>query len=214
MKEILITGGHFAIINGEVNLNAGTIKSFENAVKFHKKRIKNSVLGVLINDIGTVCGVDKCSIIDNGKFSRENFVLPSEYRDILEKNDLSKERVQIFWEKHIRNRASKFFRKKIKEGFSFIKEGGTYFYKHPRTEKNIPVSKINKLSKYGVPTCALIVSSFSKEIERRGFKENFNIYYTGKDNFLNIPNPEVLDCGMLLSDLTEQKIKVENILFN
>ena len=214
MKEKFITGGHFMIKEGQPLLNEGTIESFRRAVELHKKYFNNSVLGVLINDMGVTCQRVACPIDGRLiKIDKQNFSLPAEYIEILQKNGLQEENIQIFWEKHIRNRAKKFFRRKFKSKFPFILREKTYFYDHPRVDKEIPVSVVNEQDKYGTPTCALIMATFYKELERRGFRENFNFYYTGKDN-PNVPDPKILECGYFLADLTKQQIKVENFLFN
>ncbi len=181
MKKIIISGGHFVLLNGEPVINEGTLVSFLFAVDFYIKKRNdgyNVSLSVLINDIGEVCGKSFCSIFDKQPFNRENFLLPKEYIEVLNENELTPESVLIFWEKHVKNRAKKFLRRKVKEGYPFLEKVDALYCKH-NSGREIPISRKMIHDKYGSPACLLIMAFFTKEQERLGFNESFNFYYIG-----------------------------------
>ena len=108
----MITGGHFGFDKqGHPQLNEGTLYSFKEAVRLYAEANDSSLgLGLLVNDIGTTCGPKACSL-KGGSISREDFVLPDEYLAILAKHSVPETDVHLFWEKHLRNRAKKLYRK-------------------------------------------------------------------------------------------------------
>jgi hypothetical protein len=117
----IISGGHFRIFFDSkelrVDLNNGTIKSFEYAVKLYLAAVKKNIkadLGILVNDMGSSCEEDGCHL-KSLNFLREDYVLPHRYTDILAQNGLKNSAVKIFWEKHIRNRSKKELLKILKK---------------------------------------------------------------------------------------------------
>ncbi len=204
----IITGGHFVLENGNPCLNQGTIESFAKAVDFAKKYYQHATLGVLVNDLGQVCGGTGCEINNKqNDFSRENFHLPREYLKILNEAGIPISSVIIIWEKYLRNRAKKLLKKKVKAQIDNLTfENGIYRY------RDIPLTIPRKNDLYGTPNCALIMATLNQELEKMGFSENYNFYYIGSDNQKNISNPDNLGCGNRLSAFTNQNIQVQNFL--
>ena len=115
----IITGGHFMLTNeGTANLNLGTINSFDQAVCNFKagkdKKIKVS-LGILINNMGSVCDTKKKVCVLNPEDLKGKFTLPEEYLEILKKYGVKENEVTIYWEKSLRNKGKKELHKKIED---------------------------------------------------------------------------------------------------
>jgi hypothetical protein len=212
-NKVIITGGHFMIVDNKAFLNIGTINSFKKAVyKFLDLREEGVFvkLGLLINDIGVVCGTNSCVVHNGNAFVRDSFVLPIEYRKILKENKIKEKEVLIFWEKHIKNRAKKFLRKKMKSSNNFFIKNNNIFYENEM--QKILISRVREHDKYGSVACPLIMAQFHKEQEILGFTRSFNFYYIGVDNLLNIPVSEVMDISKKLNNLVGTKIEITNIL--
>ncbi len=219
-NKTIVTGGHFRIFFNEnrliENLNAGTIVSFRLAVELFlitREKDLDVSLGLLVNDMGSSCDEDGC-ILGGLKFSREDYELPAEYLEILKSSGLEPEVVNIFWEKHVRNRGKKELLKLIKKNSpDLIREtGGIYIRDSDGYEKIILTRTLGK-DKYGTPACPLIMGGLNI-MNSKEYENSINFYYTGNDNLDNIPNPHVIEKGRRVAELFGAKIDVNNIYFN
>ncbi|MBU1111185.1 MAG: hypothetical protein KJ896_00260, partial [Nanoarchaeota archaeon] len=213
----VITGGHFMIDeDNQPVLNQGTINSFRKAVELyrHGKEYGYQVgLGLLINDIGSICNTNSCSIV-NRNFSKKDFSLPEEYVSILLDIGIEKEEVDLYWEKTMRNRGQKMLRKEVKKGNSLIEQfGEDYWITDRENYGNIMLTRAGGNNKYGNVACPLIMGAFTFEQQRRGYSKSLNLYYIGEDNSQNIPNAIVIDKGKRVAELLEKQIKVNNVYF-
>lgn len=216
--NIVVSGGHFMInSDGQPELNKGTIDSFKTAVRLYKIAKKKGLktrLGLLINDIGTTCSkvAHVCKITD--VFSRTNFSLPKEYQENLKNNGIKISEIELFWEKHARNRGKKIFNK-FKRNHKLIKEIDNNYY---LLDKNgyglILLTRKSAQDPSGTPGCPLIMAGFNMEQEKRGYKHSLNVYYIGSDNLKNIPNYIVINKGSRVSELFGTKIKSKNIFID
>ena len=218
--NVIVTGGHFRIFFGKKgfseNLNKGTVESFLLAVMlftFAKKINLDVSLGLLINDMGSSCDEDVCRL-KTLKFSREDYRLPDEYLNILESSGLNSRTVEIFWEKHVRNRGKKELLKSIK-GYKagLVKNTSGFFIKDPGGYEKIVLTRTLGKDKYGTPACPLIMAGLNI-LQSAQYKKSINFYYTGNDNIDNIPNPYVIEKGRRVTELLGKKISVNNIFFN
>lgn len=80
------------------------------ALFFRKKKYPKLGIGILINDIGTVCSSSGCQT--QRVPTRTAFALPDTYQAILDELGIQKEELVVFWEKHIRNETIKVHNKK------------------------------------------------------------------------------------------------------
>ena len=124
----MITGGHFTFMAGKPALNQGTLMSFVYSVHAYQISRRAGVqtrLGILINDIGQVCGAEHCSIRISA-FDRKNFTLPDAYLLVLKENGVPLEDITIFWEKFIRNRGKKELKKALRGNIAVQKDGDRF----------------------------------------------------------------------------------------
>ena len=216
----IITGGHFRIFFDDrglkENLNKGTVESFRLAVKLSidaKKNNINTSLGLLINDMGSSCDEDGCRLHTLG-FSREDYKLPLKYLNILRSNGLKAGSVKIFWEKHVRNRGKKELLKLIKKNNPYlVRETKGFFIKDPGVYEKIILTRTLGKDKYGTPACPLIMAGLNI-LQSREYTSSINFYYTGSDNYDNIPNPHVIEKGKRVTELFGSIIRVNNIFFS
>lgn len=213
--NVVITGGHFMInAGGKPELNKGTIDSFEIAAKLYKvakeKKFK-SRLGLLVNDIGTTCfkAVNACKTIN--VFSRNKFVLPKEYKTILKNNDIKISELELYWEKHARNRGKKTFTKFRHKSKIITEIGNNYYLLDKNGYGLILLTRKSTQDPSGTPACPLIMAGFNLEQEKRGHKNSINFYYRGDNNLINIPNYIVINKGTRLAKIFGSKISSENI---
>jgi len=215
----IITGGHFRIFfnkNGRSeSLNKGTLKSFEAAVRLFKlarKKGLSSDLGILINDMGSACDEKGCPVRPLS-FSRDDYILPGSYIDILSSYGIAQKEVIIYWEKHIRNKSKKAFLKKIKnKNNDIIKRRQGYYLKTGGPFVKIILTRTQGKDKYGVPACPLIMGGLLKE-QADLYECSINYYYIGPDNLENIPNYFILGKANPVGEFLGADIKVENIFF-
>lgn len=234
VNDLIITGGHFRIFFNKSDfreeLNPGTIKSFELAVKMYLALIKKNIranLGILINDMGSACDEEGC-YLEKLNFSREKYFLPKIYTKILTSAGFGltnrktvKDTVKVFWEKHVRNRAKKEFSKVLKrvekapEDIVSIKKESTGFFIEDQNQygKIILTRTIGK-DKYGTPACPLIMAGLNIMQEKQGYSTSINFYYIGQDNAYNIPNYFVIEKGKRVAELVGCDIEVKNIYFD
>ena len=216
----LITGGHFRIFfdkkNPEYNINIGTLDSFKYAISLFKiakkEKIKASI-GLLINDMGTLCSDKRCEI-KVFSFNKNEFKIPLEYRQILDNENIPEENLIIYWEKHMRNRGKKEIVKRIRERDPLVQKDSEGFYlDDPEGFGKIVLTRKREKDKYGAPACPLIMAGLNLEQDKR-FSSSINFYYIGSDNFANIPNHFVIEKGIKVSDYLGADIEVNNIFFN
>ena len=224
-NKCIITGGHYRIFfSGNSiteSLNAGTVHSFRMAVdlfKISKSREIDADLGILINDMGSSCDENGCSI-RNLAFARENYRLPGIYLDLLEQSRISPGLIKIYWEKHIRNRSKKEFLKRLKKEKAVIskealieKKADGFFLNDPTGYGKIILTRIKGRDKYGVPACPLIMAGLNLEYTEE-YTASINYYYIGNDNLANIPNYFVIEKGKRVSEIFNPGISVNNIYF-
>ncbi|MCH9609846.1 MAG: hypothetical protein S4CHLAM45_02080 [Chlamydiales bacterium] len=213
--QTLITGGHFVLTENSESLNEGTLNSFRLAVSTYslgKKKYPNLALGILINDIGMVCSASECQI---GKvLSRDTFIFPPEYLEILDQHEVKEKEVELFWEKHIRNRAKKQLHSQLSQNNPYIqyrdREG--YAYHCPKENIEILLTRYQKNDRRGTPACPLIMSAYSFEHKRLGFKSSLNFYYVGEDNYMNVANHFVIEKGRFLaSQFSNGELTIKNV---
>jgi hypothetical protein len=212
-NHTLFTGGHFMMTPEGPHLNSGTIHSFEQAALLYlkaKKSHKHVGLGVLINDIGAVCSASSCSF--SSLTLHDEIQIPDPYLKILETLNIQSHHVKIFREKHIRNRAKKLLHKELESGNQKIHldEGG-YVYREPTQQTPIILTRQTAHDKYGTPACPLIMSAFSMEQERQGYRSSVNLYYIGSDNYQNVANHYVIEKGGYLAEQLGAEIRMANI---
>ena len=190
----MITGGHFGFDKqGHPQLNEGTLYSFKEAVRLYAEANDSSLgLGLLVNDIGTTCGPKACSL-KGGSISREDFVLPDEYLAILAKHSVPETDVHLFWEKHLRNRAKKLYRK----DHDLDKMREVYLGRNPA---DIPLFRYHGGRDDYVAACPAIMGAFHAEQERRGYGGSINLYSWGPGNRENIPNVTAISKGTFVAD--------------
>ena len=215
---MIITGGHFMILeNGKLNLNEGTINSFEAAVKAYKKAKDKKLkvgLGILINNMGGVCDIKKKICVLNPEELKEQFELPEEYTVLLKKYDVKREEIKIYWEKSLRNLGKKELLKKIEEGKKYIEyKEGAYWFLNPKDGRRITLSRPNPNDKYGIPACPLIMAAFAYSKRRDGFNFSLNFYYIDTDNEDNIPNYFAIEKGRVVAEefYDEKETNIINI---
>lgn len=227
----IITGGHFRIFFEKdiqaINLNIGTVMSFEYAVKLYLHAVSKNIkadLGILINDMGSSCDENGC-YLKTSCFNRVDYPLPEEYIKVLSQNGIRGYPVKIYWEKNIRNRGKKELLKLLKKD-SFpninpgtksipciIKEKNAVFLNDPQGYGKIILTRIQGKDKYGTPACPLIMYGFSIE-QSKSYDSSINFYYIGEDNTNNIPNYFAIEKGKRISELLGYKLNIENLYFD
>jgi len=210
-NDTLITGGHFLINeNGSANLNKGTIESFRLAVNIYKrtKSVYDNVgLGILINDMGGICSSLNCTI---GRFKvQKTEMIPVAYTNILEEYGINFEELNIFWEKHMRNRGKKLLKKHLKQQEKrLMNHNGDYWFEDD--QDMVLLTHRNLKDKYGTPACPLIMVAYAGEQNKRGFTSSVNIYYKGEHND-NIPNYSIIEAGKIIAKKLGIDMNIENI---
>src|SRR3989339_1180926 len=212
----IITGGHFMLTNeGTANLNLGTINSFDQAVCNFKagkdKKIKVS-LGILINNMGSVCDTKKKVCVLNPEDLKGKFTLPEEYLEILKKYGVKENEVTIYWEKSLRNKGKKELHKKIedKESYLELKEGA-YWFINPADGRRITLSRPNINDKYGIAACPLIMAAFAYQMQKDGFNSSLNFYSVDLDNEENIPNYFAIEKGRVVAETFYKNLNIMNV---
>jgi len=216
----IITGGHFRLFfnhdSFRENLNEGTINSLKFAIKLFKTARSKKMytdLGILINDMGSSCGENSCSV-NNFNFSRKDYVLPEKYLAILDSEDIPYKNIKIYWEKHIRNRGKKELLKRVKQNDVNIRKGPDGLYLNdPQQYGKIILTRKRNEDKYGVPACPLIMAGLNMEQNKR-YPSSINFYYIGDDNIENVPNFFVIEKGGRVSELFGADIIVKNFYLN
>lgn len=220
-ENSIITGGHFRLFfreeKIEPKINEGTVLSFKACLELFS--ISRSIglktdIGILINDMGSACDDQGCSL---GKldFSRDAFDLPETYLDLLEGKGLSQADINIYWEKHIRNRAKKDFLKILKKKESRIKKGlnGYSLYTEKVPSNKIMLTRTQGKDKYGVPACPLIMGELDY-FQSSKYDNCINYYYIGNDNLENIPNYFVIEKARPVAEFLGSKMSIKNIYFD
>lgn len=209
----LVTGGHFMLKDGQAPiLNQGTLVSFEIAAKIFdesRKSNRKTGLGVLFNNIGANCGTDVCYV---GKNDPDEFVLPDEYKQILDSHDIDIDDLIVFWEKHLRNRGKKEFIKRVKKIKNIETDEEGYWLKDSSGKRFMLTRKASK-DKYGTPACPLIMAAYAMEQRKKGFKSSLNFWYVDTDNFENIPNHFMIEKGYEVARMLGIDVKVMNVYF-
>ena len=200
--DMILTGGHFTLTPDGSSLNAGTIESFRCSAKLYateREKFRNLGFGILINDIGDVCSLSGCQT--RSVPPRTQFAFPDSYLTILNDFAIGKEEVNIFWEKHIRNRAKKQLHSQIalKNPHIVYREQEGYIYHSAGEGIEILLTRYNKSDVKGTPACPLIMSAYSLEHKRLGYKSSLNFYYVGEDNYMNVANHFVIEKGKFLA---------------
>ena len=215
---MVITGGHFMLDeSNQAVLNQGTIDSFRKAAELYKygKDASYQVgLGILINDIGVTC--DYYDVCSTGKrdFSRESFALPQQYQEIFTELGIEAEKVDIYWEKHMRNRGHKLLRREVRKGNQAIEDfNGDHWLADEEGYGRILLSSSREHDQYGNAACPLIMAAYALEKQRRGFNQSLNIYYVGNDNTRNIPNHFVIEKGKRVAEILGRDVQVRNVYF-
>ncbi|MSR85181.1 hypothetical protein EXS71_01960 [Candidatus Uhrbacteria bacterium] len=213
--KTIITGGHFLIDSeGEPTLNKGTISSFQLAAKIYCNALqqnKNVDLGLLINDIGTNCTEEVCEI-KKSSFRRANFT-PMVHENILSVAGIDPSLLHIYWEKHIRNRASLEIKRRqlTLQRKDITKDHIGYWL----MDKDSPTKYLltrNKLhSPYGLPACPLIMAAYFMYQEKQGYQSSMNIWYIAEDNSKNIPNHFLIEKGAHVAKAFGSKIIIQNV---
>jgi hypothetical protein len=211
-NNMLIMGGHFMIKKDKSpNLNQGTIESFRTAAELYKTAKKKGYyagLGLFINDIGMTCSTHNCSF---KKISREDFLLPDQYLDILSTLEINPNELKLFWEKHMRNRGKREMKRQLKKQVDIREEEGNYYLMDPEGYVKILLTRARNDDKYGNASCSLIMAALFQEQQRRGFDYSLNIYYIGYDNIGNIPNYHIIEKGKKVADRFGITINVNNV---
>jgi len=216
--NIIITGGHFLVNDDYLSqINEGTIASFQAAAILYKKAKKMGFkvgLGILLNDIGMVCGGSShCSINAPRALNRSSFILPYTFKEVLKEFEISENEVEIFWEKHIRNRGKKLFHKVKDTRHDLQTIEGDYYLEDKEGYGNIMLLRKMKTDKYGTPACPLIMAAYAFEQQRKNYCKSLNIYYIDQDNLSNIPNHLVIEKGRLLAKKLGITIEIQNVYF-
>lgn len=213
----IITGGHFLFNPDGSAINEGTIKSFYRAALLYsesKNNGKKVALGILINDIGTVCasasGSSSCSIVPT--VSKEAFVLPDAYLQILKKLNLTPDEVVVFWEKHMRNRGKKLLLKEIaKQNKHIVPLNGGYIFQDLEKKIEILLTRFHPQDQHGTPACPLIMGAYALAKRELGFNTSVNFYYVGPKNYLNVANHYIIEKGKFVAMQLADCIDVKNI---
>lgn len=214
----LFCGGHFILDGSKPKvMNEGTITSFEAAVKAYSSakaaQLENVGLGVLLNDIGQTCSADACSISSIKPLDRGAFEFPKEYLAILEKYDVPRNEVVIYWEKHMRNRGKKLFHKNKNKRDFFLKDGDYYIQDEDGIGEILVLRQMGA-DKYGTCGCPMIMAAYAHQQENHGYKQSVNVYYIGNDNTENIPNYTVIEKGKRLGEVLGSSLRVKNLYFS
>ncbi len=214
--NMIITGGHYMVMSdGSANMNQGTIDSFEAALKMYslaKKKGKKVGLGVLINNMGGVCDAKEkvCNIKSDEVI--ENHVPPPEYIDLMDLYEIPHEELNIYWEKHMRNRGKKELLKKIKAKADYIKlKSDAYWFINPVDGRRITLSRPNPNDKYGIAACPLIMSAYAYQHKQDGFTSSLNFYYVDSENEINIPNYFAIEKGRVVAKYFYDNLNIINV---
>jgi len=209
-NDLIITGGHFLIHpDGSIEQNLGTLKSFEFAVELYKKGKdlgKTVFLGILVNNIGTLCENKVCSVMNKSS----EIIFPETYIDILEKYNIKLSELMVFKEKHMRNRGKKEFMKLIGIRKDIFLQNGNYWLLCPKLNSRILLTRHSDGDKYGVPACPLIMCAYAFE-QAKFAKKSLNIYYLGDDNYVNVPNHYIIEKGKVVAKKFGCKLDIMNL---
>jgi hypothetical protein len=216
-KKTIITGGHFRIFFNKdrywFDLNDGTVNSFKYALNLFqiakKKNIKADI-GILINDMSSICDTSGC-IREDIDFSRDNFILPDKLRKMLDEDQITNSDLKLYWEKHIRNRGKKYLKRIIRRGQqSIYKNRGEFFIEDEKGFGKIILTRKNIDDRYGTPACPLIMAGLNMEQDAE-YSNSINFYYIGDDNLNNIPNYFAIEKGTRVAKYFGTKIEIHNI---
>lgn len=214
--DTIITGGHFMLIGANLPcLNTGTIQSFEDAVSTYKSGVENGVrigFGILINDMGAVCDSKKKTCSLNNNLQKAFFSLPNEYLQILNKYEINKNDIRIYWEKNLRNQGKKELHKKISKNEPYLEfMEGAYWFINPADGRKITLSRPNSNDKYGIAACPLIMASLAHQMQKDGFNSSLNFYYIDLDNEENIPNYFAIEKGRIVAETFYENLNIMNV---
>ena len=200
--------------NNKPILNTGTIQSFKSAVQLYKSgktRELNVGLGVLVNDMGMTCGANSCDVVNF--LDRETFSLPEEYMEILKEEQVENSELDIFWEKHLKNRGSLIFRTKLVKMTTKVKEIDDAYWFITKDDDRLLLIRNKPGPAYGMPACPLIMGMYSLEQEKKGWTSSINFWYVGIDNYENIPNHFMIEKGIDIAQHLGSSLDVKNIYF-
>ena len=146
--------------------------------------------------------------------------MPAEYLEIIKRNGITGLPLQVFWEKHSRNKGKKellkILRQKNNDSLKtliFKIENTGYFIEDKDNYGRIILTRLKGHDKYGTPACPLIMAGFNI-LQSAGYEKSINFYYIGEDNIDNIPNHHAIEKGKITARLFGSRIQVENIYFN
>ncbi|MEK9161031.1 MAG: hypothetical protein AAB440_03300 [Patescibacteria group bacterium] len=212
--DTLFTGGHFILKNGVPELNAGTVESFISAVKLYQEGRDKGVrvgLGLLVNDIGMTCDTNVCYAVP--AFNRDEFSLPEEYRSILAKHNVEISEVEMYWEKHLRNRGIQIFRRKMVNKDKAVKKAANAYWLDTEGGDRLLLTRFSLMSPYGIAACPLIMGANGVVQRERGWKTSVNFWYVDIDNYENIPNHFMVEKGAEVARHMGVDLESKNIYF-
>lgn len=157
------------------------------------------------------CDTNICYVFD--KLDRKTFTLPVEYTRILQDAHIDVKELDIYWEKHLRNKSHVQFKRIVKKDKHDIKKKDGDYWLELENKEQLLLARKKAGTPYGIPACPLIIAGYLIEEEKRGWKSSINFYYADTDNYENVPNHFMVEKGTNVARYLGVNLQVQNIYF-
>lgn len=211
-QTIYLEGGYFDTRFGPKEFSTNTLKAcIKVAEELIKKKynIMRVTLGILINNIGIICGEDACIIggQKNDVKSEDNVMIPELLKDMLKKSKVTKEDQIIINERTLRNRGIRTIKDIVKDPEKYSLEMETNSNNEILYSITINGSKIPLAIKRGarwVARCPLIMGQHYADL-----------YVKNAKKYGNTTNQLLIDmCEMYDRHKVNNGAKISFILLN
>jgi hypothetical protein len=139
--------------------------------------------------------------------------LPEIYKEILEQERVSVSEVDMYWEKHLRNKGMLFFRRKMVKQDKAVQKIDNAHWLVTKAGERLLLTRPSPASPNGIAACPLIMGANALEQEKRGWSKSINFWYVDIDNYENIPNHFMIEKGLEVAKHMKATIDVQNIYF-
>jgi hypothetical protein len=162
--RIRVEGGHYQLIRGPTEVSMTT---WDVALDFYgriSRLLQNVILEILVNDIGLSA--------EQRQRARATYVIPGTYSQAMRERGISADRVEIRFEKNVKNRAAAFTKRPAFRNCAHKMADGCWAYDSYKLGSEVVLTNPS-----GVPRCTLLMGQMFFDIGQV-YEATVNFYST------------------------------------